>query len=844
MTDNFGDVDLSVRAETELPLDLSPAEWIWIDAQRTLPNTVVLFRFDFQLVSDTNLRATGHISADSRYRLWVNGERVQTGPAPCDPRVLEADPIELGPMLRKGSNSLAVEVLYLGSGEGTYVLGRPGLLLSLKVAAGLHEELDIVTNSEWFCKVDRSRRPGQHRRWYLRGWQEETDLRLLHADWTTVEKDSSWRPATRLAVSADRPPVASQARDLLFDLAPPHRGRAWLVERSIPPLNEADITRASLVDQGVVRWVSSSPEDWFDFRVGQPPELTSWPLIENPVSHVTTIQVPPAESGSSRFLTYKLERQLVGWPRIVVTAPAGTIIEIVTQESHDPTKTEWIDSYYYTWSRVIAPGGQFTHESFEFESLAWIQLSIRGHSEDVYVHDVSLRERKYAWTVNPILELGDQALSRVIDAAMNTLSNSAQDAVVDGMGRERQQYSGDVSHQLHYIRRFFDDTMLPTRFIRTFSRGQTLEGYFFDCWPGSDRLSRIPLRELGLTQWGPILDHSVGFVFDCWHHYWETGQRDDVVAIFPKLAHFVNYLRRLVDKNGLLPVERLGIPTVWMDHDAFIEQRDKQCAFNLYVVGMLRVAYCGLAGLAGERGEAERAAALAADLLASVVETFWCPQEEVFVSNLPWSDQGRRYDDRSLAMAVLFGLCPNESTETAERFLVKMPKEVGRSYPANAIWRSRALIVLDRVDVAIDDLRDDWSKMSSIHRNRTLQEHWDARSDSLDQWSHCAVAPLAVLSEGIIGLTALQPGFSSLRLRPYIRGLGEINLTAYLPQGRIRVIVSRDTPEKVSVYLPGIFVIDVAENGEIVAHEDRSRRGTSEILVELIADSWRAVSLK
>ncbi|MHB1173083.1 MAG: hypothetical protein ACYCZY_11465, partial [Lacisediminihabitans sp.] len=74
------------------------------------------------------MRATGHISADSRYRLWVNGERVQTGPAPCDPRVLEADPIELGPMLRKGSNSLAVEVLYLGSGEGTYVLGRPGLL--------------------------------------------------------------------------------------------------------------------------------------------------------------------------------------------------------------------------------------------------------------------------------------------------------------------------------------------------------------------------------------------------------------------------------------------------------------------------------------------------------------------------------------------------------------------------------------------------------------------------------------------------------------------------------------------------------------------------------------------
>ena len=834
MTDNSSIPSVSARAQTESPLDLSPAQWIWIDAQRTLPNTVVLFRFDFQLTSDA-IRATGHISADSRYRLWVNGERSQTGPAPCDPRVLEADPIELGPMLREGSNSLAVEVLYLGSGEGTYVLGRPGLLISLKVTTDRYEEFDIVTNSEWSCKVDRSRRPGQHRRWYLRGWQEETDLRLQSSDWATAKIDVSWRPATPLEVPANRPPMASEALDPLFDLSPPFRERAWLVERSIPSLNESIISRGSLVDQGVARWASSSPEDWFDFRIGQPPELTTWPLTQTATSHVSTIQIPPTEPGSSHFLTYRLERQLVGWPRIVVTAPAGTIIEIVTQESHDPTTTGWIDSHYYTWSRVIAPGGQFTHETFEFESLAWLQLSIRGHSEDVYIHEVSLRERKYAWAVNPSLKVGDHTLSRVIEAAMNTLSNSAQDAVVDGMGRERQQYSGDVSHQLHYVRRFFDDTMLPIRFLRTFSRGQTLAGYFFDCWPASDRLSRLPQRELGLTQWGPILDHSVGFVFDCWYHYWETGQSEDVVALLPRLTRFVDYLGGLLGDDGLLPVEELGIPSVWIDHDAFKEQRDKQCAFNLYVIGMLRIGYCGLAGLAGDPAAADRATALAENLLSNVVATFWCPRERVYVSNLPWSGDLRRYDDRSLAMAILFELCPDENTDTAERLLVEMPAEVGRSYPANAIWRSRALISLGRVDAAVDDLRDNWSKMSSIGHNGTLQEHWVAHPDSTDEWSHCAVAPLAVLSEGIIGLTASKPGYSSLRLRPHVRELGEIDVTAYVPQGPIRVVVSKDTPDRVTVHLPGVFVIDLVESGQIIAHEDTSRWGASEIVVELLA---------
>lgn len=448
-----------------------------------------------------------------------------------------------------------------------------------------------------------------------------------------------------------------------------------------------------------------------------------------------------------------------------------------------------------------------------------------------------MRERKYAWTVNPILELGDLTLSRVMRAAINTLSNSAQDAVVDGMGRERQQYSGDVSHQLHYIRRFFDDTMLPIRFLRTFSRGQTLDGYFFDCWPGSDRLSRVSQRELGLTSWGPILDHSVGFVFDCWHHYWETGQTDDVVALFPRLTRFVDYLIGLRGKDGLLPVEGLGMPSVWIDHDAFKAQRDKQCAFNLYVIGMLRIGYCALAQLAGETAAADRAAEFAEQLLSDVMATFWCPVEEVYVSNLPWSDATRRYDDRSLAMSILFGLCPDDDTDAAERLLVEMPTGVGRSYPANAIWRTRALIAVGRVDAAIDDLRHKWSTMASIRHNGTLQEHWVARADSTDEWSHCAVAPLAVLSEGIIGVIAVEPGYRSLRLRPHVKGLGEVNLTAYVPQGPIRVVVSSDTPDRANLHLPGVFVVDAIENGEIIAHEDRSRRGVAEISVELIVDT-------
>lgn len=70
-----------------------------------------------------------------------------------------------------------------------------------------------------------------------------------------------------------------------------------------------------------------------------------------------------------------------------------------------------------------------------------------------------------------------------MDATVNTLNNSAQDLIVDGMGRERQQYSGDCGHQLHAVMGTFGETRLPCRFLITYSQGLSSEGYFLDCWP-------------------------------------------------------------------------------------------------------------------------------------------------------------------------------------------------------------------------------------------------------------------------------------------------------------------------------------------------------------------------
>ena len=44
---------------------------------------------------------------------------------------------------------------------------------------------------------------------------------------------------------------------------------------------------------------------------------------------------------------------------------------------HDPEQTAWLDSHFYVWSRFVCREGLNRCETFDFESLRWLQLHIR-----------------------------------------------------------------------------------------------------------------------------------------------------------------------------------------------------------------------------------------------------------------------------------------------------------------------------------------------------------------------------------------------------------------------------------------------------------------------------------
>jgi hypothetical protein len=255
------------------------------------------------------------------------------------------------------------------------------------------------------------------------------------------------------------------------------------------------------------------------------------------------------------------------------------------------------------------------------------------------------------------------------------------------------------------------------------------------------------------------------------------------------LLLFAQYLHSLVGADGLLPVEDLGIPSVWMDHAAYTRQRHKQCAFNLYTAAIMQHCLAPMCRAFGDAGQAETADQFGRDLLRATVRKYWSRQRALFINNLPWlaEEKTARTCDRSLATAVLFDQCPGQKCENAVRSLAECPAEMGFSYPANAGWRLWALARAGRADVIVKDLRERWAPMDSVRLNNTLQEDWKAAPDSGAQWSHCAVVPLYIAYHGLLGLKPLAPGFQRYELRPQLADLADLDLTAFTVLGPINV---------------------------------------------------------
>lgn len=185
------------------------------------------------------------ITANSRYRLWVNGEPVQSGPCKGDLSRHYYDTADLTEYLCPGKNVIAVQVLYnepvtpqYSERGGIVSVCTPGGGHRLAVEGAVHDEAgtliaDLTTGrADWKAYLDGAFYLAEEEFLLNFGAAQETiDFHSTPVGWKQVGfDDSRWAPAERLE------PVCQSEFEKLVGFIP----RFPLKERPIPPLYEEE----------------------------------------------------------------------------------------------------------------------------------------------------------------------------------------------------------------------------------------------------------------------------------------------------------------------------------------------------------------------------------------------------------------------------------------------------------------------------------------------------------------------------------------------------------------------------------------------------------------------------
>ncbi len=235
------------RPAPELLANRWSARWITHPAAPKSDYGVWLFRRTLELPAKPE-RFVVHVTADARYRLWVNGEPVLRGPQASDPQEWRYESADLAPWLRAGTNVIAAQVTGYGDLAPYASMGqRTAFLLQGDTAA----ERVADTGPAWKVRRDDAYAPFAADRARLNtfivvGPGDQVDAAKHPWGWQEPGFDEAGWAAPRLL-------GPGQPQGWGTD------GDYWLKPRSIPLLEEVPERLARVVPATGVTMATSSP---------------------------------------------------------------------------------------------------------------------------------------------------------------------------------------------------------------------------------------------------------------------------------------------------------------------------------------------------------------------------------------------------------------------------------------------------------------------------------------------------------------------------------------------------------------------------------------------------------
>ena len=388
---------------------------------------LVCFRRELSL-SDIPSEMPVRISADGRYKFYVNGTLVCFGPCKGDDKRRYMDVTDLRPFLRAGRNVLAVELLCVGSdawnsNHSLFTSGLNALYLEGIPAEGWRchpcDTVSFLTEEEGFSPLH---------------IHEKMTGDPAAAGWKGMDFDDRFWQEADICADAEIPKILISGN---------------LLARPIPFMEQIHHTFKL-----PYHTVKSHSEARFVLDAGE--EMTAFLRLDLSSGKGTVIELLYSEC----YVTDEGKRNRAD-------AVRGHL-------------EGYADSYTV---------GGFDHEAFEpfwFRTFRFLQVTIRTADEPLILNALDYDETGYPLKVKTSVTTSDPTLTPVWEISLRTLRRCMHETYMDCPFYEQLQYVQDTRSEILYTYAVSADDRLARQAIDDFASSQRTDGLLNACYPNKN----------------------------------------------------------------------------------------------------------------------------------------------------------------------------------------------------------------------------------------------------------------------------------------------------------------------------------------------------------------------
>lgn len=740
------------------------SDWMRFPGRKAEYDTVPrLALFQGRLLLDgKSTHAPIQITADSRYKLYVNGAFVETGPARGNGKAWYVDEVDIAPWLQAGENVLAVEVLCYPPihGSGYYGVVRtetPGLYVRTKLPVEwkccLHRGFEIVPENPWFSPLMIYERVAADSA--LAGWREPG------------YDDGGW---------------AVPAYCTQDEIAPILRAER-LVPRPIPFLYR---TKRQFIG------ISKGAAEWGEL-----------------VTRGKSLTIPAHTTVSADLVAGELT---TGYLRVSMAGGGGAKLFLLQAECYagdivpkdDPYKSlprkgdrtdaslqlhGHTDTYYAAGFGTTERPERY--EPYWFRTFRFVRVTVETGEEPLILLGVDYEETGYPLEVRAKVKTSDPSLDPVWDICERSLRRCMHETYEDCPFYERLQYAMDARSEMLYTYAVSGDDRLARKCMEDFTASLHPDG-MVNCSAPNYETNLIP--GFGI--------YFIGMVYD---HMWCFGNRAVVQRHWDTVKHILSFFHQRLDERGLVgKIGDMNRPgqfwsfidwTTGWDATDGVPPATKQGPITmeslLYILGLRYAAE--LAEYLHLPWQAQDYRMEASKVKAAVNR--WCQGENGLYQDGPGIEQ---YSQHCQVFAALTGTAsPEQGRRSLERTL-EHPNQFEQCSVAMCWYLFRALEKCGLYRYT-DRLWDIWRQMPAQHLTTCPEDPLLSRSDC-HGWGALA---LYEIPAAVLGVRPGKPGFEEIVVAPQTENLDWAEGTVPTPKGNVSVSWRKGASGTVSIKASG-----------------------------------------